>query len=167
MWRACLLTVILALPAAAQTDSDIARPSAKPRFQVVDGDTVRFGPQLVDLLGIDAPEPGQTCDDGKWRPGPLAKRALEDFIAGRPVTCRQVDLDGGAGRPIAQCYAEADDLQAMMVSAGWAWTVGAHGNLYALEERDAVARKAGVHGHHCVPPWDWRAKQRAQTSTSR
>ena len=39
---------------------------------------MKFGPQHVRLLGIDAPEKGQTCDDGRWHPGPLAKKALED-----------------------------------------------------------------------------------------
>ena len=33
-------------------------------------------------------EAGQTCDEGQWQPGPLAKKSLEDFIAGRPVTCK-------------------------------------------------------------------------------
>ena len=72
--RLCLLACIIALPANAQTDNDIIAPRAKPRFQIVDGDTVKFGPQLVRLFGIDAPEKGQTCDDGQWYPGPLAKR---------------------------------------------------------------------------------------------
>jgi endonuclease YncB( thermonuclease family) len=153
---------MLTVPASAQTDNDIVRPGSKPRFQVVDGDTVKFGPQVVELLGIDAPELGQACDDGKWHPGPLAKKALEEFIARRPVSCRQVDQDAN-GRPIGQCYAGTDDLQAMMVSAGWAWTFGTYSNLYALEERDAVLRKAGVHAHRCVPPWEWRARQRARS----
>jgi endonuclease YncB( thermonuclease family) len=159
MWRLALLAVILTVPAIAQTDSDTVRSTSKPRFQVIEGDAVKFGPQLVGLVGIDAPDRGQTCDNGQWHPAPLAKKALEDFIAGRPVHCRQVDHHGGNGRTVAQCYAGADDLQAMMVSAGWAWSFGAYSDLYALEERDAAARKAGVHGHRCVPPWEWRAKQ--------
>jgi endonuclease YncB( thermonuclease family) len=162
MWRLGLLAIILTSPASAQTDNDTVVPSAKPRFQVVDGDTVRFGPQLVRLVGIAAPEKGQTCDDGQWHPAPLARKALEAFIAGRPVSCRQVDPEGSSGRLIAQCHAGADDLQAMMVSAGWAWSWGTYGNLYAPEERDAVARKAGVHGHRCMPPSAWRARQGAR-----
>lgn len=163
MWRIGFLALILTFPASAETDNDTVKPSSKPRFQVVDGDTVRFGPQFVRLMGIAAPEKGQTCDEGQWHPWPIARKALEDFIAGRPVTCRQVDLDGPGGRPVAQCHAGADDLQAMMVSAGWAWSFGTYGNLYAPEERDAAARKAGVHGHRCSPPGEWRAKQRART----
>ena len=65
-----LLALVLASAAHAETDNDtIVRPTAKPRFQIVDGDTVKFGPQLVRLFGIDAPEKGQTCDDGQWQPG--------------------------------------------------------------------------------------------------
>jgi endonuclease YncB( thermonuclease family) len=65
-----------AVPVSAQTDDDTTvRSRARPRFQIVDGDTVKFGPQLVRLFGIDAPEKGQTCDDGQWRPGP-------DLLAG-------------------------------------------------------------------------------------
>jgi endonuclease YncB( thermonuclease family) len=115
----------------------------------------------VTLFGIDALEKGQTCDDGHWQPGPLAKAALEKFIAGRPVTCKQVDYDARNHRPVAQCFAGDDDLQAMMVAAGWAWSFGRFSDRYAPEERDVVARKLEVHGHRCVPPWEWRAHQRA------
>jgi endonuclease YncB( thermonuclease family) len=162
MWRLCLLAVFVTFPASAQTDSDTVVPSAKPRFRVVDGETVKFGPQLVRLMGIVAPEKGQTCDDGQWHPAPLAKQALEAFIAGRPVSCRQVGYDERQARPMGQCQAGTDDLQAMMVSAGWAWSFGTYGNLSEPEERDAAARKAGVHGHRCVRPSEWRAKQRAR-----
>src|SRR5687768_2628549 len=51
-----VLAFSLPLPASAQTDDDTIRSSSKPRFQVVDGHTVRFGRQLVRLFGIDAPE---------------------------------------------------------------------------------------------------------------
>lgn len=121
MWRLGLLAIILSLPASAQTDrdNDTTTSTSKPRFQVVDGATVKFGRQRVRLFGIDAPEKGQTCDDGQWRPGPLARKALQDFIGGRPVNCRQVDYDDRNDRPVAQCYAGDDDLQSMIVSAGW------------------------------------------------
>jgi endonuclease YncB( thermonuclease family) len=164
MWRFGLLALVFASAAHAETDNDTIPPSAKPRFQVVDGDTVKFGPQLVRLFGIDAPEKGQTCDDGQWHPGPLAKKALVDFIASRPVTCKQVNYDARNNRPVAQCFAGEDDLQAMMVSAGWAWSFGRYSERYAPEEKEAANRKAGVHAHRCVPPWEWRAQQRAKIS---
>ena len=148
IWHFALVALVLASAAHAETDSDtIVRPTAKPRFQIVDGDTVKFGPQLVRLFGIDAPEKGQTCDDGQWQPGPLAKKALEDFIAGRPVICKQVDYDARNNRPVAQCFAGEDDLQALMVAAGWAWSFGRYSERYAPEEKEAATRKAGVHAH--------------------
>ena len=163
MWRLAVLVLAFALPVHAETDDDtIPRSAAKPRFQVVDGDTVKFGPQVVMLVGINAPKRGQTCDEGQWHPGPLAKRALDDFIAGRPVTCKQVDHDTRNNRPVVQCFAGDDDLQAMMVAAGWAWSFGQYSQRYAPEEREAVAAKLGVHGHRCIPPWEWRAQQRAK-----
>ena len=158
MWRIGLVAFTLTFPASAQTDNDTIRSSSRPRFQIVDGNTVTSGSQLVRLFGIDAPEKGQTCDDGQWQPGPLAKKALADFIAGRPVSCRQVDYDQRNNRPVAQCYAGDDDLQAMMVLAGWAWAFSRYSDRYAPEERDAAGRKVGVHGHRCVPPWEWRAQ---------
>jgi endonuclease YncB( thermonuclease family) len=160
MWRCVLLTCLLPFAAVAQTDDDTKiRSTSKPRFQVVDGNTVRFGSKVVRLFAIDVAVKGQTCDDGHWQPAPLARKALEDFIAGRPVICKQVDLDTPTNQPVAQCFAGDDDLQAMMVSAGWAWAVGRYRDRYAPEEREAMARKAGMHGHRCVPPSEWRAHQ--------
>src|SRR5262245_13352742 len=75
------------------------------RVAVSDGDTLKFGHQLVRLFGIDAPERGQTCDDGQWRPGSPAKQALTDFIGSRPVICHQVDYDRKNSRPVAICFA--------------------------------------------------------------
>lgn len=156
-----LSLLVIASLANAQSDSDVEKPAAKPRFQVVDGATVKFGQQLVRFFAIASPEKGQTCDEGQWHPGPHAKKALENFIAGRPVTCKQVDFEQRNDPPVAQCYAGDDDLQAMMVAAGWAWPFGRFSERYAPEEREAAGKKAGVHGHRCVPPWEWRAKRRA------
>ena len=144
---------------AQSSDDDTSLPPVpKPRFTVVDGDTVKFGPQLVRLFGIDAPERSQTCDDGHWRAGALARKALEDFIAGRPVTCRLVDPERKTNPPVAQCFAGDDDLQEKMVSAGWAWALPANSkDRYVPDERDAALRKVGVHAHKCMPPAEWRA----------
>jgi len=107
MWAA-------AVPAFAQTDSDTNGTGTSHGFAVSDGDTVKFGRQRVRLFGIDAPEKGQPCDDGHWYPGPLATKALVAFIAGRPVSCHEVDYDHKNNRAVAVCFAGKDDLQAMM-----------------------------------------------------
>jgi endonuclease YncB( thermonuclease family) len=131
-------------------------------FSVSDGDTVKFGKQRIRLFGIDAPEKAQHCDDGQWYPGPLATKALVDFIAGRPVTCHQVDYDWKNSHPVAVCFAGKDDLQALMVSADWAWAYTAFSDQYSDAERRAAARGVGVYAHRCQPPREWRALKRAE-----
>jgi endonuclease YncB( thermonuclease family) len=94
--KVCLALIVLltaAVLAFAQTDSDTNGSGTSHGFSVSDGDTVKFGKQRIRLFGIDAPEKAQPCDDGQWYPGPLATKALVDFIAGRPVSCHQVDLE--------------------------------------------------------------------------
>jgi endonuclease YncB( thermonuclease family) len=54
-----------------------------------------------------------------------------------------------------------DDLQALMVSAGWAWAY-TFSDQYVDAERRAAARGVGVHAHHCQPPWEWRALKPAE-----
>jgi endonuclease YncB( thermonuclease family) len=162
VWLALIVLWTAAVPAFAQTDSDTSGTGTSHGFAVSDGDTVKFGKQRVRLFGIDAPEKGQPCDDGHWYPGPLATKALIAFIAGRPVSCRQVDYDYKNNRPVATCFAGKDDLQAMMVGAGWAWAYTAFSDQYVDAERRAAARGVGVHAHHCQPPWEWRALKRAE-----
>jgi endonuclease YncB( thermonuclease family) len=159
--RYLLLVVLTMLAGPALAEQPF--PAGKSSFSVSDGDTVKYGKQLVRMFGIDAPEKGQTCDDGAWLPGPLAKKALIDFIGGRPVACYQVDYDKRNNRPVARCFAGDDDLQALMVSAGWAWAYTQFSDQYASAEQDAIARKVGVHAHRCMPPWAWRARQRADS----
>ena len=104
----------------------------------------------------------RVLSDGKWFPAPLATDALVRIIAARPVSCRQVDYDRKNNRPVAQCYAGADDLQEQMVLAGWAWAYAPYSDRYVPEEKDAMARKVGGHAHRCHPPWEWRALKRGE-----
>lgn len=140
-----LVAACLATPGSAQT-------------VVIDGDTIQQEGQRIRLYGIDAPDRLQTCDDGAWQPGPLATKALTDFIHGRPVRCLQVDYDYNKDRrPVSLCYAGNDDLQALMVNAGWAWAYRDSSGQYADAEKRATARKVGVHAHLCQRPVEWRA----------
>ena len=49
---------------------------------------------------------------------------------------------------------------ATLCAAGWARSFGRYSERYAPEEKEAANTKAGVHGHKCLPPWEWRAQQR-------
>jgi endonuclease YncB( thermonuclease family) len=88
-WTLVLVASALPIGAAAQT-------------AVVDGDTLKLGGQRIGLRGIDAPELHQACDDGRWHPGPLARDALLELIAGQPVECQPIARDR-YGRTVARC----------------------------------------------------------------
>ena len=47
-----------------------------------------------------------------------------------------------------------------MVSAGRAWAFVRYSRADVDLEEKAKARNLGVHGHGCVPAWEWRAMQR-------
>jgi endonuclease YncB( thermonuclease family) len=143
VWLALIVLWAAAVPAFAQTDSDTKGTGTSHGFAVSDGDTVKFGRQRIRLFGIDAPEKAQPCDDGHWYPGPLATKALIAFIGGRPVSCHEVDFDHKNNRPVAVCFAGKDDLQALMVSAGWAWAYTAFSDSTSMP-RDGRQRAASA-----------------------
>ena len=150
--RACAAVLALLLGCRAAAAQPVEDGSGVPHgFAVASGDSVKFGRQVIHLYGIEAPVRGQLCDNGKWNPAPLATKALVEFIRGRPVSCRQVEVDPKDGRPSALCFAGDDDLQALMVGAGWAWASSQAEGLYADAERRAAARGVGVHRHRCAP----------------
>jgi len=51
---------------------------------------------------------------------------------------------------------------AAMVGAGMALAFTRYSAQYVDVERRAAARGRRLHGHDCVPAWEWRAQQRGQ-----
>ena len=91
------------------------------RARVVDGDTLDVGAVRVRLHGVDAPESRQSCVAGgrRWACGERATRALAGRIGGRTVACEERDRDR-YGRIVAVCRNARQDVNAWMVSQGWA-----------------------------------------------
>ena len=98
---------------------------------------------------------------------PASTQALIGFIAGRPVSCKQVDYDRTNKRPVVLCYAGRDDIQALMVNAGWAWAYAEFSDKYVADERYAIAQRLGVHAHRCEKPSVWRARQSVEREVGR
>lgn len=131
---------------------------ANAQVHITDADTLRMDGKVWRLRGIDAPELAQTCNDG-WPAGRLALTALQTITAGKTVICQERDRDR-YGRIVAVCFANGEDIGALMVRRGWAWAYRAYSTAYVGLEELARAEGLGVHAHGCVPAWEWRAGQR-------
>ena len=148
--KAVVIALILwAAPATAQTITGTA--------SVIDGDTLEIHGQRIRLHGVDAPEGQQRCRlNGKaWRCGTDAARALDSAIGGKTVACYQQDIDR-YGRMVAVCTVGGADVNAWLVSEGWAVAYRRYSKAYVGDE--ARARKAGrgLWAGEFDMPWDWR-----------
>lgn len=130
--------------------------------KVIDGDTLHIAGQRVRLHGIDAPESAQQCKDAKgaeYRCGQEATAALANRLGQKPISCKGTDIDR-YGRIIAVCRLGAEDLNAWMVTQGWAMAYRTYSLDYVSEEGQARAARRGIWRGEFTPPWDWRASQR-------
>ena len=137
------------------------------RASVIDADTLEIQGQRIRLQGVDAPEKTQTCEaaDGKpYRCGQKAALALDDWIAGRPVTCTEAANRDRYGRLIAFCKVGGVDLNGWLVEQGHAVAYRRYSMAYAAAEDRARAAKRGIWAGNFQMPWDYRAEKRKKGS---
>ena len=134
---------------------------------VIDGDTLEIHGQRIHLHGIDAPELGQMCvaEGQRYRCGQEAAFALADKIGRKPVFCRELDVDR-QGQIVAVCYlvvsmcSMRENLNAWLVSEGWALAYRRYSADYVDEEEAARSARRGIWRGEFVPPWEWRRGER-------
>ncbi len=162
-----IIVTILSLAFIAGLALVDARADVVGRASVIDGDTIEIHSQRIRLHGIDAPESGQLClaSNERYRCGKKAALALDDKIAGRPVSCEQKDRDR-YGRIVAVCRLAGEDLNGWLVAEGWALAYRQYSTDYVDEEASAKAEGKGVWRGTFVPPWDWRRGQRLEATAS-
>jgi endonuclease YncB( thermonuclease family) len=146
---------VLVLAFLLAATSAEARPTG-PAI-VIDGDTIDVAGERVRLFGIDAPELGQTCTANarRWRCGQQAATALAKKIGTRSVSCAGKGHDQ-YGRTLAVCRVGRTNLNAWLVTSGWALAYREYSTDYVAEEDAARAGGKGMWRGAFVPPWDWR-----------
>jgi endonuclease YncB( thermonuclease family) len=157
---AFLVAAMLAAPVAAETVSG--------RAAVVDGDTLQIEQARVRLFGIDAPELLQSCTRGgeRWACGKASAERLQALIGDGAVSCTGDELDR-YGRLVAVCTIGGTDLNAAMVSGGWATAFRRYSTRYVADEVRARAGKYGVWTSDFEAPSDFRREERAAASAPR
>ena len=186
-WARVLLAIVLIVGVAAINNIDQFRnPSDQPdgllgpaMANAIDGETLFINGIEVQLIGIDAMEPDQTCLDrsGTDYPcGRAATRHLEELVADRPIVCLPL-FAVSKSRIVASCnllpegaippknaeeYLAADrhnSLSGRMVRDGHALIVGIGKNYILQEERDAQHDRVGIWSGSFEPPWMYRARR--------
>ncbi len=148
------------LAAQARDDHLVGQP------KVVDGDTLDFAGNRVELSHIDALEDGQTCGTGVavWNCGMEARWALLNRIGRHWVTCVPEGPADAAGLR-ATCYLAGvgqHDVGAWLVAQGWALADRQVGDTYVAEEAAAQAARRGMWRGVFEAPWDWRRARGSQ-----
>jgi len=128
---------------------------------VIDGDTLEIHGTRIRLHGIDTPEGKQTCvaNGSTYRCGQKAALALSDKIKRSPIRCTVKDTDR-YGRSIAVCYKNGEDINAWMVSQGWAVAYRRYSEDYVSQEQSAKSNNVGIWAGDFVLPWEWRRGKR-------
>ncbi len=114
-------------------------------------------PLNIRLQGIDAPELGQPF-------GRVARDRLAAMAKGKTATIHATGKDR-YGRVLATVEIEHDDLGRRLVAEGLAWHYTRYSDDAGLAaaERDARAAGSGLWGgREPVPPWEWRASEKAR-----
>lgn len=119
-----------------------------------DGDTCRVldaqGKTIkIRFYGIDAPEIDQPF-------GKESRDYLESLIKGKDVKIKFVGRS--FNRRTAKIYFNGQDIQALMVSHGYAWNYSQYsGTAYLQDEKKARAAKSGLWAQKdVISPYCWR-----------
>lgn len=159
-----MLTIWVTLVASLLADVMDAKsaPSIQRTASVIDGDTIEIRGERIRLDAIDAPESAQLCLDSageRYRCGQKSALALADMIGRSMVSCVPKGRDRYK-RVIAVCFKGDTNLNAWMITQGWAVAYRKYGIDYIPEEDEARLAQRGIWAGSFEMPWDWRARKK-------
>ncbi len=112
------------------------------------------------LLGMDAPEIGQTCEDaerGTWPCGERARWRLFELLSGRRLELLVHGVDC-YGRLLCICLADGEDVAEVMVREGLA--VCYRSEQYRAAQLQAIRQRRGMWRGSFEEPVSWRRANR-------
>jgi endonuclease YncB( thermonuclease family) len=186
-WFRILLAIVLIATVAAVNNFDQFRdPSSQsdgllgPALaNAIDGETLFIDDVELQLIGIDAMEPEQTCLDNagaEYPCGRAATSALQALVADRPIICLPL-FAVSSSRIVGSCnllpegstvpegpdqFIAADrsnSLSGRMVRNGHALAIGLGRQYLEAEQRAAQQDRVGIWQGAFEPPWTYRARR--------
>lgn len=138
-------------------------PYVEGQVTVVTASVLRMEGIYIKLLGIDAPDPEQTCADrhgGPYRCGQRALTWLQNWLQGRPLRCHIVGkIERQRATGVCFTLDGKYDVAAVVANAGWAVAYTQNTAIYAPYEEQAAANRRGLWSGRFYKPWDWRRIQ--------
>ena len=170
-----LLALLIAVHRAGPASAEVTTGAGQD-LQVIDGDTLQSGGDVVQLYGIDAPELGQLCwrKGQPWHCGLDAAYALQKLVqlSGMAVICKSwhdaTQTAGPNGEVIRVCHLGRDeDLGMALLRNGHGMALPGSFPHYGQLERQAKQTGLGIWGSKSVPPWEWREGARIKAGAGK
>lgn len=138
-------------------------PYIEGQASVITGSVLRLEGIYIKLLGIDAPDPEQTCADrhgGPYRCGQRALTWLQNWLHGQPLKCHIVGkIERQRATGVCFTLDGKYDVAAVVTNAGWAVAYTQNTAIYTPYEEQAAANRRGLWSGRFYKPWDWRRIQ--------
>lgn len=131
--------------------------------RVISGSVLLVNGLYVKLLGIEAPDPRQTCanrNGAGYYCGHEAITWLQNWLNNRPVKCHILG-DVSNGWTTGVCFVDDGkyDVAAVVTNAGWAVAYTKNTDIYVAYEQQASANHRGLWQGTFYKPWDWHKMQ--------
>jgi len=122
-----------------------------------DGEVISVDGTPLRLHGIDVLEKDQLCRKSgtTWPCGSEATEQLKKWLHTKEVRCVGSET-GKDGLLNAECFVDGYNLNARLVSEGWALAYTRYSDKYLPEQNRAKSEKKGMWVGEFVKPWDWR-----------